>query len=59
MQIMKNSKNNYAKQAQIKFNSRLIQDFKSGHTVKWMFFNLFFIMENYEIFTSHKELYVT
>ncbi len=34
MQIMKNSKNNYAKQAQIKFNSRLIQDFKSGHTVK-------------------------
>ncbi len=54
MQIMNNSKTNHANQAQIKFNSRLIQDFRSGYTTKLVFFNLSLIMENYEIFTSHK-----
>jgi len=34
MQIMNTPKNNYAKQAQIKFNLGLIQDFKSGYTTK-------------------------
>ncbi len=34
MKIMNNSKNNHAKQAQIKFNLGLIQDFMSSYTTK-------------------------
>ncbi len=44
---------------QNKHKSSSIQDFKSGYTAKLVFSNLFFIMENYVNFTSHKELYVT
>ncbi len=51
---MQNKLKSSPNQVQFKFNSRLIQDFRCGYNTKLVLFNLSLIMENYEIFTSHK-----